>query len=338
MFKILIWGIGERTNYYIRMGYFNNCDIRGFICTNKTVDLFYGKNVYSVDELKQIQNDIDYIVIANEFFEEIIEDINKKGLSTEKIVMTDNIPLKPYSEYYSRLQKLDEELYELLEKTPYILTKANESDSVDKIRLMGTGKYKRSIYSQDYYRYRTFELLYKEIIENNVNGSVAELGVFRGHFSSLINEHFKDRTLYLFDTFEGFEDEEAKREIESGRCEERFIEEHKDTSIDRMFANIPYPQNVVVCKGFFPSSITDDVRQEKFAFVSLDVDFEESMLEGLRFFYPRMSEGGVIFVHDYNTFFLEGIKKAVKKFEEELGDRLKSIPLADRAGTLVIIK
>jgi hypothetical protein len=35
-------------------------------------------------------------------------------------------------------------------------------------------------------------------------GSVAECGVFRGHFASHLNVCFSGRKLYLFDTFEGF--------------------------------------------------------------------------------------------------------------------------------------
>lgn len=46
----------------------------------------------------------------------------------------------------------------------------------------------------------------------------------------------------------------------------------------------------------------------------------------------------MIFIHDYNTFFLEGVRAAVKRFEDASGKRLKKLPLADRAETLVILK
>lgn len=35
---------------------------------------------------------------------------------------------------------------------------------------------------------------------------------------------------------------------------------------------------------FFPKSITEEASQERYAFVSIDVDFEDSMFEGLKFF------------------------------------------------------
>ena len=38
---------------------------------------------------------------------------------------------------------------------------------------------------------------------------------------------------------------------------------------------------------------------EKFAFVSLDTDLYKPTLAGLEFFWPRMSKGGFIFIHDF---------------------------------------
>lgn len=336
--NIVLWGIGERTKYYTDLNYFDKCSIVGYVCTEKETEKYNDKPVFSIDELVKKQDSIDYIVISNEFFEEIIRLCKVNEIDDTKLVMTDNIPLDPYRTYYNRLQQISPDLFELLEKTPYILTKRNESDIVDAALKIGTGKYSRSIYMQDYYRYRTFELVARELSKIDTDAAVAELGVFRGHFSSLINEMFGNREIYLFDTFEGFDEEEAKKELDKGQCEERFILEHKDTSLERMLANLPYPQKAKICKGFFPQSLTEEAKKQKFLFVSIDVDFEESMLQGLRFFYPRMIDGGVIFVHDYNTFFLDGIKEAVARYEGELGKKLYKIPIADRAGTLVIMK
>lgn len=336
--KIVLWGIGDRTKYYILMDFFGGCSIDGYVCSKKENNEFCGKPIYSVAELKNIQDDLDYIVIANEFYEEILAVCLEKNIDMDKIVITDNIPLEPYKTYYERVKYVSSELYELLEKSPFILVKSNEYDFVDKAMCMKKGKYGRSIYIQDYFRFRTFELVANEINKDNIPGAVAELGVFRGHFAALMNEHFRDRFIYLFDTFEGFDESEAEQEKKKGTCDERFVKAHKDTSVERMLSNLSYPEKARICKGFFPESISEDAKREQYAFVSLDVDFEESMLEGLRFFYPRLSKGGKIFIHDYNTYFLEGIKKAVDRYETEIGQRLNKVPIADRAGTLIITK
>ena len=53
-------------------------------------------------------------------------------------------------------------------------------------------------------RAATMRLLAEQIREENIPGDAAELGVFRGDFAALINAAFPDRTIHLFDTFEGF--------------------------------------------------------------------------------------------------------------------------------------
>ena len=48
---------------------------------------------------------------------------------------------------------------------------------------------------------------------------MAECGVFRGDCTKFINLFFPDRTLYLFDTFGGFEKSDIEYEISLGRYE-----------------------------------------------------------------------------------------------------------------------
>ena len=95
-----------------------------------------------------------------------------------------------------------------------------------------------------------------------------------------------------------------------------------------------YLDNVEVKQGFFPDSL--DGLEDTFQFVSIDVDFEESIYNALCYFYPRMIDGGYIFVHDYNSD-LRGVEKAVDRFETENG-MLKKMPICDANGTLVILK
>jgi hypothetical protein len=46
----------------------------------------------------------------------------------------------------------------------------------------------------------------------------------------------------------------------------------------------------------------------------------------------------MMFVHDYNNCFLFGVKSAVERYEQELGERLSKVPIADQGGTLIIYK
>lgn len=335
---ILLWGTGERAKNIIEQNFLEKYHIVCFIDTYKKEDYFMGYRVFYPEELKNIMPQADYLIIVNRHFIENMALCAEMGISWEKIIITDNVQEPVFCDRFLKLKEISEQLYDSLEDKQMRLVKINESDLKDENRIVGSKKYSNYIYMKDYFRYRTFEFVANEILRDGVAGAAAEFGVFKGFFASIINEKLKERKLYLFDTFEGFEAEEARWEIQMGRCDEAFVEGHKLTSVENVLERMPYPEKCVICRGFFPGSVTEEASQETFAFVSIDVDFEESTYQGLCFFYPRLSEGGVIFIHDYNTYYLDGIKLAVKKYEENFGIKLKRVPVADRAGTLIIIK
>ena len=70
--------------------------------------------------------------------------------------------------------------------------------------------------------------------------------------------------------------------------------------------------------------------------VSLDVDLEESTLAGLRYFYPRLTAGGYLLLHDCLSPALPGVRAALRRYEQETGSRLHKVPLCDINGTVVI--
>ena len=75
--------------------------------------------------------------------------------------------------------------------------------------------------------------------------------------------------------------------------------------------------------------------QLQFALVNLDADLYKPTLAGLRYFYPLLSPGGVIIVHDYN-FKWPGIKKATDEFVATIPESLVMVP--DMEGSVMIIK
>ncbi len=184
----------------------------------------------------------------------------------------------------------------------------------------------------DYVRLSTLELVSYEINKRNLKGNVAELGTYQGKFAKYINLFFKDRNLYLFDTFEGFDvrdiHEEEKRGFSSG------LQDFTKTSIDTVLKKMPFPEKCIPVKGFFPQS-AKEIRDD-FVFVSIDADLYEPIYEGLKYFYQNLVKGGYIFIHDLNNDNYKGAREAVKKFCEE--KNIWFIPIPDSAGTAVIIK
>ena len=167
------------------------------------------------------------------------------------------------------------------------------------------------------------------IKEHNIPGDIAEVGVYRGEFSSHLNAFFPSKKLYLFDTFEGFPEQEIK---DFNNIDGKTFSE---TCIEHVLDNMPNKESCIIAKGYFPESIPADISQE-FCFVSLDADLYKPMYHGLNYFWPRMSKGGYIFVHDYGTFYWPGTKEAVEQFCAE--NNVAFVPIFDRCLSVILVK
>jgi O-methyltransferase len=180
----------------------------------------------------------------------------------------------------------------------------------------------------DYPRILSLELITREIYTNDVRGSVAEVGVYRGDFAFFINFFFQDRRFYLFDTFAGFD----KRDLEPDAYQ--LNQDFSTTSADLVLQKMPRKELCIVKKGYFPESL--DGLEDSFCFVSLDADLYQPTLRGLEYFYPRLNRGGYMCIHDYNNGPYPGVKTAVLEFCNK--NRIHFVPLPDQGGTIVICK
>ena len=142
----------------------------------------------------------------------------------------------------------------------------------------------------DYARYASLALAIRRIEEEQVPGAFAEVGVYRGATSRFLLRCAPGRTLYLFDTFEGFPLEDREPE---NREDPRF----RDTSSEAVRRALGAGDNVLIRKGRFPGTAVG-LEGERFAFVLLDLDVFEPTLAGLEFFYPRLAHGAYRFGHD----------------------------------------
>ena len=168
--------------------------------------------------------------------------------------------------------------------------------------------------------------------KNKVKGSFAELGVHKGQTAKAIHHMDLERKFYLFDTFDGFPEKDLKQESQS---DGRFSTEmFADTNMDQVRAFINGNENLIFKPGFFPDT-ANGLENESFAFVNIDADLYAPTIEALLFFYPRLSTGGVIVIHDYNHTW-DGVPKAVNEFVETIPEAL--IELSDWQGSAMIIK
>ena len=181
-------------------------------------------------------------------------------------------------------------------------------------------------------RAATMRLLAEQIREENIPGDVAELGVFRGDFAALINAAFPDRTIHLFDTFEGFPAEDVEIEQAQGLSRAK-AGDFSETAADMVEKRLLYPERAVFHKGYFPATF-DGCREKTFAFVSVDADLYAPTAAALPLFFARLSPGGVLLVHDVNSTQFSGAGKAVREFCTEWG--LLPMPVCDLHGSVVL--
>lgn len=141
-----------------------------------------------------------------------------------------------------------------------------------------------------------------------IEGSFAELGVYRGGGAKVLCESKGDRHLFLFDTFEGMPP--TNPQIDT------VLPGTFQTSLKSVCNYLSAYPNIHFCEGFFPDSIfrCPEAFDQRFALVHLDGDLYETTRSGLEFFYSRMSPGGLMIAHDYRSISCPGVKKAFDEF------------------------
>ncbi len=172
----------------------------------------------------------------------------------------------------------------------------------------------------------------KRIKEQQVPGSMAELGVYKGHTAKLIHHMAPKRKLYLFDSFSGLP-KQVIREDCDGKVRPQTVK-FDNTSKEEVIKYVAGNNNVEVREGIFPETASG-LENETFAFVHLDADLYQSTMDGLNFFYPKLNPGGCIIVHDYNHNW-EGVRKAVDEFSETIPEYFVDMP--DMYGSVVLLK
>ncbi|MDX1951697.1 MAG: TylF/MycF/NovP-related O-methyltransferase [Verrucomicrobiota bacterium] len=189
-------------------------------------------------------------------------------------------------------------------------------------------------YPWDLVRRDMLILLMRSLNERRIEGEMAELGTWQGISAKVFHYYMPDRPLHLFDTFAGFDERDIHSEAQKTGLKAS-TKEFSDTSVEGVLNYIkPQNGNVHIHQGFFPASVPKDFGMKKFALVHLDADLYDPILAGLEYFYPRMTQGGFIIVHDYNAW--PGARHAAEDFLK--GKAEVGVPMPDKSGSMVITK
>ncbi len=201
-------------------------------------------------------------------------------------------------------------------------------------RQSGVERAIKECWPEDTVRRDMLVLLMRDLVMRDVQGAIGELGVYKGESARLIHHYLPDRTLHLFDTFEGFTSEDAEAESLTTQAYVR-SGQFGDTSVESVRQRIaPCRDTVIFHPGPFPETCDEAVRQERFALVHLDADLYRPILAGLRFFYPRVVPGGYVAIHDYNAW--QGARRATNEFFADKPEI--PVPMPDKSGTAVVTR
>jgi hypothetical protein len=183
----------------------------------------------------------------------------------------------------------------------------------------------------DMARFYFFSLAFDQIVKEGLGGDLAELGVYKGHTSTLLAAYARRLgvTAYILDTFQGF----SQKDFTGIDADKKM--DFADTSLEAVRALVG-EDNTKFVKGFFPDTAVHLPDDGTYCLVHIDCDLYAPITSALEYFYPRMVPGGFLIVHDYTSLAWNGAEKAVDEFFLDKPEC--PLPLPDGAGSVVIRK
>ena len=173
-------------------------------------------------------------------------------------------------------------------------------------------------------RYRSLDRKYTldQLLKlvTTIDGDTAECGAFEGASSYLICRRIEgsNKQHHVFDSFAGL----SAPSQDDGVYWTRGDLAIGESAIRKTLGKFDF---VVYHTGWIPERF-HEVADLKFSFVHVDVDLHAATLASLRFFYPRVSRGGVILCDDYGFRSCPGAKKAMDEFFLDKVENIVCLP------------
>jgi O-methyltransferase len=173
--------------------------------------------------------------------------------------------------------------------------------------------------------------LLSQVLAYNVPGSVVELGTWAGISAQMlaaVMESFRStRTLHLYDSFQGLP--EPSEKDKGGETNQYLQKGEFLVSEEQLKRNLePFAVRYKIHPGWFKDTLPFEL-PETIAYAHLDGDLYDSVMECLAAVYPRVSEGGVIVIDDYDHALWPGAKRAVDDFLAYKPETINSLYVAN---------
>ena len=154
-----------------------------------------------------------------------------------------------------------------------------------------------------------------------VEGDTAECGVYLGcsSWQILLEARRAGRMHHVFDSFEGV----SAPSHEDGNHWKKGDLSAPEAAVSRNLS--PFAGSFQLHRGWIPECFPD-VASRKFAFVHIDVDLKAPTLESVKFFYPRLSMGGVLVCDDYGFTSCPGATSAIDEYLADKPEKMLALP------------
>jgi O-methyltransferase len=169
--------------------------------------------------------------------------------------------------------------------------------------------------------------LFENVLKKNIKGDVIEMGCYVGtttlFLRRLLMSHKSDKILHVYDSFEGLPAKTTKDKSPAGEQFKAGELRAQRSAFVKHFkqAGLPLP---VMHKAWF-SDLTPRDMPERIAFAFLDGDFYGSIQDSLKLVWPRLVEGAIVIVDDYQSEALPGAKRAVDEWLKTYPARLRVV-------------
>lgn len=173
------------------------------------------------------------------------------------------------------------------------------------------------------------------VSQNKIPGDIAECGVWRGGSMmvvalGLLARGDTNRSLYLYDTYEGMSEPTGKDKSFDGTSAAEQLAGSKKEEAIWCYASIEDVRKNLLSTGypkdkihFIKGKVEDTIPATlpgNLALLRLDTDWYESTLHELNHLYPLLDPKGVMVIDDYGHW--QGARKAVDEYFQKSGESI----------------
>ena len=167
-----------------------------------------------------------------------------------------------------------------------------------------------------YRRLSMMEELVIDTLKNNIEGDIAEAGVWKGgitiHYAGIVKHYKSNKKVINIDSFCGCPsiDKEKKQTLNLGNSNNADIRKFDKSwegklscSLEEVKENFKkfnlLNDNIVFIEGFFCNTLPYIDQDLKLSILRIDCDLYQSTYEVLEYLYPKLSKGGYVVFDDY---------------------------------------